>query len=169
MIADKIITIARSYIGQKETANNSGFADAAFLKKMKFHGWYPGAPWCCFFVKIVWFEAYAGNSAIQKLFMKYASGSTRETFFRFRTSKEFKVRDFPVLGAIVIFQHGSGTTGHAGVVTKIGDSTFLSVEGNTNASGGREGIEVAEQTRLLHKPFTKIGLNILGFIHPIAI
>lgn len=169
-IADKIVSIARGYIGQQELPGNSGFKDAEFLKKMKAIGWYPGASWCCFFYKLVWMEAYADEPDVLKLVKKYHNGSCHETYHNYRASPEFKVRDYPVLGAGVLFQHGKGPSGHAGVVPEIiGSYSFHSVEGNTNSTGGREGIEVYEQpNRRLHLPFSN-GLNILGFVHPIEI
>jgi hypothetical protein len=171
MISNEIVQIARSYVGQRELPNNSGFKDPSFLKKMQAVGFYPGASWCCFFFKLVWMEGYEDSPAMQKLINRYANGSTRETYKNFKASPEFKVRDYPVVGAGVIWQHGSGTTGHAGVVTQLISTTgFKSVEGNTNSTGGREGIEVYEQPlRKLGQPHTETGLNILGFIHPIEL
>ena len=43
---DKIVTIAKSYIGKTEKANNSGFNDAIFEQRMKETGWVKGASWC---------------------------------------------------------------------------------------------------------------------------
>ena len=42
------------------------------------------------------------------------------------------------------------------------------VEGNTNSSGGREGIEVAQKKRKINFEPKERGLVMLGFIHPIS-
>ena len=56
--AERIIGIAKGYLGQKEVPGNKGFQDKDFEKKMRQVGFYTGAPWCAFFVKLVYGEAY---------------------------------------------------------------------------------------------------------------
>ena len=46
MIADKIVEVAKRYIGQTEKPNNSGFTDALFEQRMKDTGWSKGASRC---------------------------------------------------------------------------------------------------------------------------
>lgn len=48
----------------------------------------------------------------------------------------------PQRGDIVIFNFS-----HIGIVTKGGQNSFETIEGNTNAAGGREGYQVARKTR----------------------
>ncbi len=50
----------------------------------------------------------------------------------------------PQRGDIVIFNFS-----HVGIVTKGGEKSFQTIEGNTNAAGGREGYQVARKTRTL--------------------
>jgi hypothetical protein len=50
------------------------------------------------------------------------------------------------------------------VVVGFNDLGFTTVEGNTNASGGREGIEVALKKRS-YKFYEPNGLQLMGFIN----
>jgi hypothetical protein len=56
------------------------------------------------------------------------------------------------------------TTGHVAVVVDVDKIGFTTVEGNTNASGGREGIEVALKKRS-YKFYEPNGLQLMGFIN----
>lgn len=164
-ISEKIVQVARSYIGQKEKPNNSGFIDPIFEKKQKAVGWINGQSWCAYTAELIWSEAFAEiYPKILPLITKYFSGSTLATFKNFKKSPEFAVRSYPKVGAVAIWQHGSGTTGHAGVVTSFNDDTFQVVEGNTSEKGSREGTIVRENTREIIKPYSDKGLNLLGFI-----
>ena len=166
MISDQIVKIAKSYIGQHEKPSNSGFKDAEFEKRMKDVGWSTSLSWCVFFTELVWKEAYGPGQVFNEL-SKLFSGSATTTYKNFELSKTWKVGQKPVPGAIAIWRYGNGWQGHAAVVVSVGDKKdFNTVEGNTNSEGGREGVEVAEKTRLTGKAFTKNGLNLVGFIYP---
>jgi hypothetical protein len=56
------------------------------------------------------------------------------------------------------------TTGHVAVVVGFNDLEFTTIEGNTNASGGREGVEVALKKRS-YKFYNPDGLQLMGFIN----
>jgi hypothetical protein len=160
---DKMISIAEGYKGQEEVTPNLGFKDPVFDAKMKGVGFYRSASWCAFFVRLVLKEAYADALTIQTYLLKYASPSTHEMWANFRASKEVITGQIPKLGAVVVWQEGSGTNGHTGIVTSIDGNTFKSVEGNTNGAGGREGFRVWENTHTVGLPHSVKGLNILGF------
>jgi len=165
-LEEKIVLIAKSYIGQKEKPNNSGFIDANFEKKQKAVGWVNGHAWCAYTAELIWKEAFTAiKPEAVPLLDKYFSGSTIQTFKNFKKSPEFPVRPTPKLGSVAIWQHGTGTTGHAGIVTSFNEKTFKCVEGNTSEAGSREGTIVRENTRELIKPYSAKGLNLLGFIH----
>ena len=86
MKSEEIVKIAKKYIGQTETQNNSGFNDKLFEQRMKDTGWIKGASWCSFFCELVWKEAYVGTpifNEIEKLF----SGSATATFKNFDLTK----------------------------------------------------------------------------------
>jgi len=156
--------IARKYLGQRETPNNSGFKDKAFEKKMTEVGWSKSLAWCSYFAELVWKEAFPEK---KKEFDKLFSGSATATFKNFELAK-WKVGGIPKPGALVVWRYGNGWQGHIGIVSTVRDNgIFTSIEGNTNAAGGREGIEVAEKVRNHLAPYTANGLNIIGFIYEI--
>lgn len=161
---NKIVEIAESYIGQEEKIRNSGFKNGWFERLMRGVGFYTGAPWCAFFAKLVWKEAGVDHSLI--------SGSVRQTMLR--ATKEGNWHTYPVEGAIVVwitFKNGKPKrTGHMGIVystftswTEVYD--FITVEGNTNKNGSRQGtcVEYKNRSTDWNNPN---GLRLLGFIHP---
>lgn len=162
---DKIIAIAKGYKGQEEIQPNLGFRDTVFDAKMKSVGFYRSASWCAFFVRLVLKEAYADAVAIETYLLKYASPSTHEMWANFRASKEVITGQVPKLGSVVVWQEGSGTNGHTGIVVAVNGNTFTSVEGNTNGAGGREGYRVWANNHTVGLPHTEKGLNILGFAY----
>lgn len=163
-----IIAIATQFIGKKEKPGNKGFFDAAFQKLMVAVGWLTGQPWCAYFTKLVWKEAYANSPELYKLVNRLCNGGALATLNNHIANGKFKVTMDPIPGSIVIWQHGDSTKGHAGILEKYdGDNTLTVIEGNTNASGSREGDQVARKPRTLKRPFTKDGLNLKGFINPI--
>jgi len=165
--------IAESFIGKQEISGNLGFKDKEFEKKMKGVGFEKGFAWCSLFSELVWTEYYRQPKtpvAMAKI-KKLCSASAVTTYNNFKNDPEktFTVSQTPKVGAIVIWKHGKGPMGHAGIVVEVlpDGKTFKSVEGNTNAAGGREGIEVALKTRKIGQPFLEKGLNVAGFIYPI--
>ena len=161
-----IIVIAKSYLGQKEKPNNSGFLDPGFEAKMRAQGWRPGYAWCAIFTRLVWIEAYqqlepAKVSVLAKLF----SPGVLATYNQFKTAG--KTVTTPQPGDVVIFRHGRTVNGHAGIVIEVGPGNRITtIEGNTNAEGGREGDRVAVKSRKLNQPFQEHGLNLVGFVRP---
>jgi len=169
-LTDQIVQVAKSYVGQEEIKENQGFKNLPFQTKMINVGWYRGAPWCAFLVKLIWQEAFTiAETNSLSLVKKYSNGSALETYHNYAVSKEFHVSQTPTLGSLVIWEEGNGPAGHAGVVVQIIDtSTILTVEGNTNTDGSREGYISAIKTRKINLP-KGAGLNLVGFVHPIRI
>jgi hypothetical protein len=170
-LTDKIVQIAKSYVGQEEIPENAGFKNPSFEAKMKAVGWYKGAPWCAFLAKLIWTEAFAlADTSASALIRKYSNGSATDTYHNYAASKEFHVQQTPVVGAVVIWKEGNGPSGHAGVVTRVIDEhTIETVEGNTNTNGSREGYIAAVKIRKIGQPFNPHGLNLVGFIVPTRI
>ncbi len=167
-LVDRVITIAKGYIGQHEKPGNSGFVDPEFEKKMIAEGWVKGNPWCASFGRLVWKEAFTPDHPLYPLLEKYLSVGATKTFANFKNSKEFKVGQVPKPGALVIWQHGTGWQGHEGIVDydkDPSDKKFPTIEGNTNEAGSREGVAVLDKIRTLGLPFQPKGLNILGFVY----
>lgn len=159
----RLIEAARRDLGKEEKPGNQGWYDDSLQKEMEEDGWGPGMAWCAFIVEKWAEEAFPEiESKLDKLF----SGSAVQTFRNFKKAG-YQISDTPVAGSIVIWQkYNNGVphwSGHAGICTEaISDTEFKSIEGNTNASGGREGVVVAEKRRKIVK--LKTGLNVLGFI-----
>lgn len=168
-IVEQIIAVAKGYIGQQEVQPNLSFKDPSFLAKMKARGWQVGQPWCGYFAKQCWVEAYAENVELLSKVKSLLNGGALSTLENCRADKTFMVNMTPAPGAICIFVEGHGPNGHAAIVTAAEDINFLTVEGNTNTDGSRDGYEVAPKSHQLNRPFNPTGLNIAGFIHPIEI
>ena len=90
-----IIEVAKSYIGQEEKIRNSGFKNGWFEKLMRSVGFYTGAPWCAFFVKLVWKESGVDHSLI--------SGSVYDTMMNATKAGNWHVK--PVDGALAYGNH----------------------------------------------------------------
>lgn len=157
--------VAEKYIGYTEELNNSGFKDEAFEKRMESVGWQTGQAWCAYFTELVWKEAFPELfEKLDKLF----SGGAVKTFTNFSKDSDFVCDKVPESGAVVIWQYYKDGkphwSGHAGIVESIEGETIRTVEGNTNAAGGREGIEVAKKVRKLNFTPVARGLVLKGFI-----
>lgn len=163
--------IARKYVGTTEIPGNQGFLNKSFEKSMRGVGFYTGAPWCGFFVKLTWHQAGLTHS-----FISASSAQQIES-----TKKGGPMEDNwhaePVVGAIAvwaIFRKGKRQkAGHFSLVELIekseDDSTlFRTIDGNSNSDGSREGKEVAVRNHTLDERIWKKteGLRLLGFVWP---
>lgn len=168
MMQERIVQMAKKYVGQREMKNNSGFKDKDFEKRMKDVGWQDGQAWCSYFAELVWREAYKITTYDKEL-AKLFSGSATQTYKNFQLSGNWEFGATPREGALAVWRYGVGWQGHIGIVYALDEKDplkFLTIEGNTNQAGGREGIEVAKKIRFLNKPLTTSGLNLVGFIYP---
>lgn len=154
-----ITEVARSYIGQEEKIKNSGFKNGWFEKLMRAVGFYTGAPWCAFFVKLVWKESGVDHSLI--------SGSVYKTMMN--ATKAGNWHEKPIDGCLavwILFKDGKSTkNGHIGVFSYSETKWFKTIEGNTSKKGSREGTIVDENIRA-YDWTNPNGLRLIGFIHP---
>lgn len=169
--AEKIVEIARLYIGQEEILGNKGFKDSKLQDKMILAGWQVGFAWCSLLAEIIWKQAYADKPTIILQLNKLFSASALSTYYNFAQSKDFKVGKEARIGALVIWKHGTDPAnhaGHLGIVTELATVQFLSVEGNTTGDDPnmREGYVVAEKPHYYSVPISQKGLNIVGFVYP---
>lgn len=167
MNAETIISTAKGFVGNHEKPGNTGFVDPKFEKLMVAAGFYNKAPWCAFFVRMVLTKAYANDAKLLPVIKKCCSGNAQLTFKNFKADGTFKTGMIPRPGAIAVWQHGNGTSGHIGIVENGQHSfnTMQTIEGNTNGNGSREGDQVAVKLRTVDKPRTAVGLNLIGFIY----
>lgn len=175
-INDRIIEVAKKYVGKKELKGNSGFKDKRFEEQMLAVGWEHGWAWCAVFAKLVWKLAYQmENSVIAEELDELFSPSATKTYKNFAKEKKWKVSKTPVKGAIVIWQkYKDGKphwSGHTGLIEDLSTNNegkvMFTIEGNGNSSGGREGIEVASLARPIDFTKHKNGLVLKGFILPL--
>ena len=172
MIEQIIIDFARYWVGKKELPGNSGWEDPKLTALMEAVGWNKGEAWCSYYTELVWKMAYAlfNPKILIKLDSLFSAGAVA-TYNRFLNDGTFTVDKHCTPGSIAIFQRWINGErfwqGHAVIVTgNVVNHEFPTIEGNSNSSGGREGVEVAIGKRLLNFE-TKNGLVLKGFIHPI--
>ncbi|WP_293913108.1 MULTISPECIES: CHAP domain-containing protein [unclassified Sphingobacterium] len=165
MNAKKIIAIATGYIGILEKPGNTGFYNAPFEVKMRKVGFYTGAPWCAFFTKLVLVESYMSDTAYAAVLNSTLTGGAVDSYNKCKRNG-IPTGTVPRPGAIVVWKNGNGPAGHIGVVVSVDGNTMTTIEGNTNASGSREGDRVAKKLRTVNRDFQKSGLNIVGYIYP---
>jgi hypothetical protein len=161
----KAAEIALKYVGQQEKINNSGFKDENFEARMDKVGWQFGQAWCAFFAELVWKEAFPEKfKELDHLF----NGGAVATWNNFSKNSDFVCDKVPEPGALVIWQNYKNGmphwTGHVGIVVSVSETSIISVEGNTNSKGGREGVEVAKKIRPLNFETKQSGLVLKGFI-----
>lgn len=163
-INQKILDVARKYIGQKELTGNIFKDDTELGAKLHAAGQKDGDPWCALFCEVVFKEAFPER--FKELDVLFSSSAVK-TFKNFRDAA-YSIGELPSVGWLVVWRkYVKGQPewqGHIGIVSKVNaDGTFESIEGNTNTEGSREGIEVAERPHRLNKDVND-GLRVIGFV-----
>ena len=132
------LAIAITQLGQHENplGSNWGKPVQNYLKAVNIP--FP-ASWCMAFV--YWCFGTENNPLIK-------TGGVLRAWNE--ADKKYRVVGDPQPGDIFIMNFGKGL-GHTGIVEKV-DKTFVyTIDGNTNDSGSREGIEVCRKQRLRSK------------------
>lgn len=175
--SEAVVAFARQHVGYEEVPGNNGFKDPAFDTKMRQVGFENTWAWCALFAELCWsYPTYDNKWKVFQSISDNFSANAVRTFENFEKDDTglFQVHTtyLPSPGDVVIWEKRRGgvpvkrdiwTLGHAGIIEFVNELTFTAIEGNTNASGGREGIEVARKVR----PFNydeKDGLILKGFI-----
>lgn len=157
----KIVAAAKRYVGIRENGNNNGWNNADFEAKMKSAGWYSGAEWCNFFVRMLLLELTKGS--VREFVNTNITGSTQLTWKNLQTpSKYHEVLKTPCKGALIIYQKlNDPSHGHIEIfVNSASDGGYYVISGNSNFKD-KSGQGVAYVQR------PKTGLNnhkILGYI-----
>lgn len=125
-----IIGVALTQVGYREGSNND----------TKYGDWYglPNHPWCAMFVSWCVNQAGISTNILKKAALARPSAFGYSTYY---SSSEYT----PQSGDL-FFKKGFS---HVGLVYYVDGAYFYTVEGNTNASGGSEGIEVQIRRRKL--------------------
>jgi len=160
--SERVLDIARSYIGQTEIGDNAGWKDKVFETAMRAIGWMRGWAWCASFVRLVYLQAaeetWGRDSVRYKEIKKALSHGVLKTYQLGQASPSFIIKHNPTPGGIILFDYGKGK-GHTGIYVSPGaGTTDILIEGNTNKAGSREGKYVLEKSRVL----SKTGLKYLG-------
>jgi hypothetical protein len=126
-----------------------------------------GEPWCMAFVQFcvknveaAYLAAFGKQDTPLKLF------PTEHCLTCWARSPVECRLSLPVVGAIVIWQHGTSQNGHTGVVTAVdGNGGFSTIEGNTGAGIGvvREGDGVYRRERSMGGAGD---MKVVGFLLP---
>ena len=178
-IQQTVLQIAIKFLGLTEKPNNLGFYDHEVIRSLtKMHpeelmlsmGWKYGQAWCAMMPEIIWKLAYSKfDSTIIDELDKLFSSSVAQTMANFKQSCKWLINDTPDFGSIAIWRYFDQNKkmkqeGHEGLVFNFAHDFIQTYDGNTNAAGGREGIEFAAKKRVLD--FTpRPGLVLQGFIH----
>jgi hypothetical protein len=170
-IRETIVQVATAYLGQKEKPGNSGFQDSAFEKKMKAIGFVSGSAWCAFFAKLVWMESFGLAKPFEWVKVSpFLNPSAVATYKNFKSGSPARLSSTPKPGDLIVWQnYKNGVahwTGHIGIVIEVNGEQLITIEGNSNSQGGREGIEVSKQKRKSTPVKVSNGLVLLGFISP---
>jgi len=159
--AKLILRSALDFVTEREIPGNQGWEDPRFETLMKLTGWQMGEAWCTYFIEAILITVGLKEHA------KVISAGAVQTFNNCKVSPLFKIHSVPEVGDIVIWQNYKDGkpdwSGHAGICVAMGKGLLVCVEGNSNAEGAREGIEVAIKLRN-PQIMSQNGLQILGFI-----
>ena len=140
LLRNRVIKIAESYVGVRElTGNNDGEEVEMFLHST---GLSKGYAWCAAFASHVFIEAgvKAPLSAWSPDWFK-----TNVVYFRSNiTIDKFKSKPGQVFG---LYFESKGRIAHIGIIIKEDKLHYITIEGNTDGSGGREGDGVYKKIR----------------------
>lgn len=158
----KIAEVAQRYLGVEEQprGSNRGPHIDAFLR---FVGLQPGNPWCTAFVSYCVHKA-AEEMGVATDFPKTGWTPSLLSYAK-RTNRLFTQQELaagvkPQPGWVVLFYYPKlNRVAHSGVVLKtLPLGAVLTIEGNTNSDGSREGYKVMRRVRLLKNIYACIAL-----------
>jgi GH25 family lysozyme M1 (1,4-beta-N-acetylmuramidase) len=149
---ENVIRTAEKEVGYTEgrTRSGSGSNDTKYADEVPGLEWADFQPWCATFVSWVALKAGVGD-----LYPRTASCDQAALWFK--AHKRWS--DYPAVGAQVFY----GTPrdlNHTGIVVAYTATHITTIEGNTNADGGREGTSVMRKDRLRRSP------NVVGYGYP---
>lgn len=139
-LSEKALLTAISQIGNDEKPHGSNWGEPvkSYLASVGIP--FP-ASWCMAFVY------WSFQEASKALNTKNTAIKTGGVLAAWNKADKTIKSSTPSIGSVFIMDFGKGN-GHTGLVEKF-DSTFIyTIEGNTNDTGSREGIEVCRRKRL---------------------
>ena len=157
-MSHKLVDIAKQYIGTKESGgDNKGSQIEEFQKAVD--GKAQGEAWCMAFVQfcIEKVEEQTNETSKSKIFK---SEHCLTVWNKTPISQRLTV---PEVGSLIVWQFGSSSNGHVGIVTNVRSTRVDTIEGNTGDGAGvvREGDGVYSRNR------SRTGssdMKVLGFL-----
>ncbi len=142
---EKVIATAKAEVGYLEKKSNSNLdsktANSGYNNYTKYWrdianwglGNYQAQYWCAAFIFWCFVKTF-GQDKAKKLLLHapYISCATGANLFH----KASRLYSEPKIGDIVIFKKSNGAFGHTGLVYKVANGYFYTIEGNTSSTAG---------------------------------
>lgn len=156
----------------EKVGNNKGFVNASFEAMMKSVGWQGGQAWCSYYVKLVYMQMFSFDRV---WLSKNISGSAMgnlvaiENYNKKGDNRYIAIKSNDIEVEVGdVFCLGVVGNGHTGIVTekiaKVGKGWKVkTIEGNTGASGTREGDKTMPLTRTLEIGTSSLGQVMKGY------
>lgn len=159
-----LVNAAQRYLEQRELPSNKFTDDTDLGRKLHEAGQQDGQAWCAAFVEVCLKDAFPDRV---DEWNKLCSLSAVQTFKNF-SGAAYTTGHLPAVGWLVVWQqYKDGKAlwaGHIGIVESCNGDTWTSIEGNTSATGSREGVKVGRVAHKIAKDPVLNGLRLLGFI-----
>jgi hypothetical protein len=133
----EVLEVAGREVGIREVGRNRGQRIEEYQACV---GIEPGSPWCAAFVSWVFREASRTLGIPCPL---HPSGGALKLW---RWAAPATRTQWPKPGGVFVIDHGAGL-GHVGIVESVTPDHLVTIEGNTNDGGAREGDGVYRRIR----------------------
>lgn len=138
-LSNKSLEIAQSQIGQQENPLGSNWGEPVKSYLGSVGIGFP-ASWCMAFV----FWCFKKSS--EELKLTNTAIKTGGVLKAWNDAPKEMKASVPSIGSVFIMDFGKGL-GHTGIVEKFDAVNVYTIEGNTNDTGSREGVEVCRKVR----------------------
>lgn len=138
--ADLSVAISETFVGIKEIGNNQGFDNKPFERMMKTVGWWPGAAWCAFSLKLVYL--LSGIETTITGWSPTAYNKENVVYTNGKLYKSIKPGDAGTLSYNKFKKNKNRYKGigHAFLIVGMkGSKSVYTREGNTDMNGSAEG------------------------------
>jgi len=146
---------AKPFVDVTEQPENKGTLVELIQKTVD--GKASGEPYCCAFIQTI-------IAFTEKALNMYSPVKASEHVLTMwnETSPHLKTTRYPLPGYIAVWQHGNTSSGHAGIVLRVTDTYFKTIEANSFGPDGKtQGIFTHERL------FNDSGsMKLLGFVSP---
>jgi len=149
--ANTAVEISNSFEGIKEIGDNQGFDNKQFERMMIDVGWWRGAAWCAFSLKLIYQLA-----GIKTTVTGWSPTAYNKKHIIFTDGKLYEMIKPGDSGTLSYAKYRNNpkrfkAIGHAFIIKKtIGNSAVVTGEGNTDGNGSREGNGFYEKIRPLN-------------------